>query len=130
MYQTVTICHFSPISGLSGNPLQDLMEAERERMRALMHQTFLQQLEHLPFAAAAMGFPFMPSMSGVQTNVGMHMSQSSPAFSTANTTTATDEVLNLSTKSKKVNRLKNPSNFTVFNEYGHIFDVFRLFRYS
>jgi hypothetical protein len=28
------------------------MEAEKEKMRALMHQSFLQQIEHLPFAAA------------------------------------------------------------------------------
>lgn len=41
------------VTSPAANPLQDLMEAEKERMRALMHQSFLHQLEQIPFAAMA-----------------------------------------------------------------------------
>ncbi len=88
------------------------MEAEKERMRALMHQSFLQHLSDNPLAAAmaasgggGLQFPFgalpgMPSGPALAAALGMMDPAAEP--STSGGGKKDDEALNLSTKAKKV----------------------------
>ncbi|VDN01887.1 unnamed protein product [Thelazia callipaeda] len=108
---------------MPGTAIQDLVDVEKEKMRALVHQTFLHRLEQLPFAAAAamaQGAFLLPSLlsgsSGVPSSSSSASTQSQAAVlsslfglasaqsslsSTANTSKKddyTEDALNLSTK--------------------------------
>uniref|UniRef100_A0A183IDA8 BRK domain-containing protein n=1 Tax=Soboliphyme baturini TaxID=241478 RepID=A0A183IDA8_9BILA len=76
----------------------------RERMLALMHQSFLQQLEQCSFAVP---FPFgIPNLSAMLTNAGHRLGAS--ADSNAAAKKPEDDVLNLS--KKKTSDTQKPSN--------------------
>ncbi|KAK6105983.1 SNF2 N-terminal domain family protein [Brugia pahangi] len=101
--------------------MQEFVDTEKEKMRALVHQTFLQRLEQLPFAAAAamaQGAFLLPSLlsgggtspaaaTSTQAQTAMLSSlfglssASPPASASTNTSKTNDyaeDVLNLSTK--------------------------------
>jgi hypothetical protein len=111
--QRTHFCH-SPIRAhVDTNPLQDMMEAEKERMRAMMHQSFLQQLEQLPMSAALAGVPLealAALLPGMSTNdlAALAAASGLGAFSTDMPTTSSgskqndDGALNLSTKKVRV----------------------------
>ncbi|KHN81958.1 hypothetical protein Tcan_04075, partial [Toxocara canis] len=107
----------------NGTAMRDLVDAEKEKMRALVHQSFLQRLEQLPLAAAAamaQGAFLLPQLltaSGSPSSQQQAAMLSSlfgvPSVSTATSTSttsvvkaphisgehsSTEDVLNLSTK--------------------------------
>ncbi|CAG9535369.1 unnamed protein product [Cercopithifilaria johnstoni] len=115
-------------STVTGAAMQEFVDTEKEKMRALVHQTFLQRLEQLPFAAAvamAQGAFLLPSLlsgggtstTGASTSTQAQaamlsslfgLSSTSPPTTSASTSASKtneygEDVLNLSTK-------KSPSN--------------------
>ncbi|KAL3998658.1 SNF2 N-terminal domain family protein [Acanthocheilonema viteae] len=115
-------------SVIPGAAMQEFVDMEKEKMRALVHQTFLQRLEQLPFAAAAamaQGAFLLPSLlsgggtstTGASTSAQSQaamlsslfgLSSASPPATSASTNASktneyAEDVLNLSTK-------KPPSN--------------------
>ncbi|OZC07125.1 protein, SNF2 family [Onchocerca flexuosa] len=110
-------------SSIAGATMQEFVDTEKEKMRALVHQTFLQRLEQLPFAAAAamaQGAFLLPSLlsgggtssTGASTSAQAQaamlsslfgLSPTSPPASSAATNLNkineyAEDVLNLSTK--------------------------------
>ncbi|MFH4974373.1 hypothetical protein AB6A40_001082 [Gnathostoma spinigerum] len=102
--------------------VQDLVGAEKEKMRALAHQSFLHRFEQLPFAAAAamaQGAFLLPSLMSASSSVSQQAMLSSlfglpttvpsppitPALSkTFGSSSSADDVLNLSTKNTNPSR--------------------------
>ncbi|VDO25963.1 unnamed protein product [Onchocerca flexuosa] len=110
-------------SSIAGATMQEFVDTEKEKMRALVHQTFLQRLEQLPFAAAAamaQGAFLLPSLlsgggtssTGASTSAQAQAAMLSSLFGLSPTSPPTssaatnlnkineyaEDVLNLSTK--------------------------------
>ncbi|VDK75980.1 unnamed protein product [Litomosoides sigmodontis] len=115
-------------STVPGTAVHEFVDTEKEKMRALVHQTFLQRLEQLPFAAAAamaQGAFLLPSLlssggtstagasTSAQTQAAMlsslfGLSSASPPATSASVNTSktneyAEDVLNLSTKKSSSN---------------------------
>uniref|UniRef100_A0A0M3HY11 TPR_REGION domain-containing protein n=1 Tax=Ascaris lumbricoides TaxID=6252 RepID=A0A0M3HY11_ASCLU len=102
----------------NGTAMRDLVDAEKEKMRALVHQSFLQRLEQLPLAAAAamaQGAFLLPQLLTSGSSSAQQAAMLSSLFgglpstssASASTTvakishpneTTTEDALNLSTK--------------------------------